>query len=216
MISLISAKDVRNRLALPDDEGINASIKSCIVGATLRASSLLQTDFDPIRILSVFFISEEIEVANGGLYTLRLPNGFAAEGMTVRVGDTFEEMIAGGGTILGTDYFNLEKGWVYVLKSDTVGKYVSVLADHGFISSATIPEWLKEVVLGLTIKMLSFQQVSDEATLSNIIPTLDQHIFSLVDNHKRSGSWILPVYTTADSVESDVRSMVYYREQYDA
>ena len=202
MISLISAKDVRNRLALPDDEGINASIKSCIVGATLRASSLLQTDFDPIRMLSVFFISEQIEVANGGLYTLRLVNGFAAEGMTVRVGDTFEEMIAGGGTILGTDYFNLEKGWVYVLKSDTVGKYVSVLADHGFISSATIPEWLKEVVLGLTIKMLSFQQVSDgKPTLSNIIPTLDQHIFSLVDNHKRSGSiCISPVYTTADSV----------------
>ena len=198
MVSLISAKDVRNRLALPDDEGINASIKSCIVGATLRASSLLQTDFDPVRILSIFFVSEQIEVATAGLYTLRLVNGFAADDMVVSVGDTFEEMVAGGGESLETEYYNLEKGWVHILKSDTAGKYVSVLANYGFSPSDMVPEWLREIVIGLTIKMLSFQQVSDgKPTLSNAVPTIDQHVYALVDSHSRSCSTcISPVYST--------------------
>ena len=197
MTSIVVAKDVRARLSLPDDEGINNSIKSCIIGATIRASSLLKTDFESQVRRSIFYVDPRFEVSKGGLYVFRLVNGFVKTNVEVNVyvGDSFED--ASTGEVLENVYVDYEKGWVLLLAESVEGKYVCIEAGFGFDAINVAPDWLKEIILGLTIKMLSSQQISDgKPQLSNVVPVLDQHVLALVDDHKRSSSiCISPLYS---------------------
>lgn len=191
---IITVKDVRSRLSLPDDEGVNNSIKSCLNAALVRVSAMLRTGLNKVSLVNVFYVDGGIEVSKAGMFTLKLTRGFvqAAHEMNVAVGSTVEDvMVVGGESITG--YFDIERGWVLVNVGQVLGKYVRVTCTCGFGDSDEPPDWLKEVVLALTIKMLTSQQISDgKAELSNAVPVLDQHILSILDAHKQSSSIGIP------------------------
>lgn len=186
--SLITASMVRDRLGLPDDEGVNAAIKSAMVATRPFLMEALQTGLDAGSAEDVFFIDPLVHMAVGGLYVLRANNGFLKKA-TVKVG--MSDTLLGLQTTaldLAIFYVSEEKGFIKV-PDLLLGKYVKVAYDYGFRDDDEVPEWLQEAALSYTIKVLSAQQVGDnKPSLSEVYKFIDSHGSYLLGGRLRVAS----------------------------
>lgn len=189
MAKLISIKQVRDRLTLADDEGINAAIKSAIEGATIMLGTTLSTDLDSGSADELFFIDSVIEDSQGGFYILCLGNGFVKSNPSVAVyaGVTLDDAMASSAVITPTriDY---EKGFIMV--PDTLAdQYIRVVYTYGFLDTEKGPKWLQECMVCYTAKVLSSQQITDgKPELNPIFKFLEQHVGSILVSRLRISS----------------------------
>ncbi len=184
MVMLIKVDDVRNRLALPDDDGINASIQSAMESAHEQAATLLMTSFDTGETTDYFLIDPVVETTVGGFYLLRLNNGFVQSLDWVRygleVGSVSEEV---------TGYLaDNARGWVKV-PFGYAGMVIGVKYSYGLEDYTACPPWLKEVLIGLTIKTMSAQQISDgKPELSSMAASVDGVVGAILARRTRGAS----------------------------
>lgn len=191
MSRVITAEDVRKRLSLQDDPGINSAIESSLDGALARVRSLLMTDLAEGTASDVFFVDSGAVVPSQGLYTLRLSNGFVKAPVAVYVGDSLAEAMTSTTTLPG-HILRAEKGHLRVPAS-YAGTYLRVEYSYGLASTDTPPEWLKEVLMALTTIVLGSQQISDgKSELAELIPALERHWTSIMDTKLRYSTLALP------------------------
>ena len=194
MNKVITAGEVRTRLSLMDDEGVNAAISSAIGAALVHTESLLQTNLQAGTAEDIFFIDPLVDSAVRGTYLLRLSNGFVKQaGMTLRSAATLSDMQAASDAVAAFVVME-ERGFISVDESLS-GSFLKVNYSFGFGDSDDAPAWLKDVVLSYTAKVLSSQQIADgKPELSNIFSFLDRHGSAVLDRHLRSHSdSILPI-----------------------
>lgn len=184
MSVVIKIEDVRSRLALPDDEGVNGAIQSAMESAHVQVSALLMTELGPGGHTDYFWIDSEVHSAVDGFYTLRLTNGFVKTITSVLSG-----LSTDGLTDTVTGYLlNKERGWVKV-PENYADTYLKVDYSFGLADYSECPPWLKEVVIGLTIKTMSAQQISDgKPELSSVAASVDKVVGPILDRRLRVGS----------------------------
>lgn len=191
MSRVITAEDVRKRLSLQDDPGINSAIESSLDGALARVRSLLMTELTEGTASDVFFVDSGAVVPSQGLYTLRLSNGFVKAPVAVYVGDSLAEVMTSTTTISG-HILRAEKGHLRV-PVDYEGTYLRVEYTYGFDVVDEAPAWLREVVLTLTVLTLASQQISDgKSELAELIPALERNWASIMDVKTRYSTLALP------------------------
>lgn len=180
MSRVITAEDVRKRLSLNDDPGINSAIESSLDGALARVRSLLMTELTRGTASDVFFVDPGAVVPAQSLYTLRLSNGFVKAPVSVYVGYSLAGVMTS--TLQLNDHvLRAEKGHLRV-PAGYEGTYLRVEYTYGFLPSDTPPGWLKEVVMALTTIVLGSQQISDgKSELAELIPALERHWTSIMD-----------------------------------
>ena len=202
---LVTTQEVRSRVSLQDDPGINAAIESARSGALMRVSSLLpQRSFERKSWRDVFCATPVDIDPTEGVFALRLSNGFVFDGsVTVKQGYSFME-ITEDVTGFVVDY---EKGIVRIGAEAESTLYFAVEYVAGFdplpvegddpIENPTAdpPDWLKEVILTLTILIMTSQQIMDDkAKLSGVVPVLEGQWKSILDSHLRFNTfYIYPV-----------------------
>lgn len=188
MNRIISATQVRERLSLTDDDGVNSAIESAIGAALTRTEAVLNTKIQAGTAEDVFFINPDSNEAFDRLYLLRLSNGFikTTPSYSIVVGDTLSGVLTSTEQAIGL--LNPEKGFMKV-EEGLQGKYVKVSYSYGFLEDDEAPAWLQEVVLGYTAKALSSQQIADgKPELSNVFAFLDTHGATIMDRHLRTSS----------------------------
>lgn len=185
MVRLIEVKQVRSRLSLPDDSGINAAITSAIDAALPSLRSTLQTEFDAGSSTDLFFIDPEVHRAIAGFYTLKARNGFLKTDSVLFATATSFSDLQSTAPILVPSILLEEKGFVRI-SDEYSGKYVKLVYDFGFAESDDIPEWLIEVAISYVSKVLSAQQVGDQKTpITEIYKFVDLHGGGILDSRLR-------------------------------
>jgi len=194
MNKVITASEVRTRLALTDDEGVNAAINSAIGAALVRTEAVLGTLLQVGTASDVFFIDPHVDVATRGTFVLKLSNGLAKQqGMVITYSGTLEGLSDSPDAVQAF-VVQEERGFVFIPEALS-GNFIRVVYSYGLAESDEAPSWLKEAVLCYTAKVLSSQQISDgKPELSNAFAFLDQHGSTIIDRHLRSNSdAILPL-----------------------
>lgn len=207
-MKLIDVKLVRTRLALPDDDGVNAAVKSALDGTTAMFEARLMTSFDKATKTDIFLTYGREFMAQDGYFRLRLSAGFvlSSPDVTVCWAETPQEL-ATAETIALTDCLvDYERGFVLVpysesnhpessarrnrsyLNSRSYNGYMKVVYQYGFQTLAEVPAWLKEAALAYTIKVLSMQQVSDkkDEKATTIFGFISSHGEEILDRHLRN------------------------------
>lgn len=187
MSRVITAEDVRKRLSLQDDTGINSAIESSLDGALVRVSTLLMTNLPEGTAQDVFFVDPTSAVAHQGLHTLRLSNGFVQAPVSCYVADTLEGVLTSTDQLTGT-ILRAEQGHLRVPEQYTK-RFIRVDYGYGFVTNEPVPGWLKEVVMSLTILIMASQQISDgKSELAELIPSMERHWTGIMDTKLRFSS----------------------------
>lgn len=186
--SLISVSQIRGRLNLSDDEGVNMAIASAMTATLPYLQEVLQTGFDASSSEDVFFIDPVVHVTSSGTYVLKLKNGFVKKAsVKMAVADTLEGLQTTAKDLLPSFVLD-EKGFVRV-PDRFIGMYVAVAYDYGFTEDDEAPLWLQEAAISYTIKVLSSQQVGDgKPQLSEIFKFIDAHGSTILSGKLRSMS----------------------------
>lgn len=192
MSRVIDVSDVRDRLSLPDDDGVNASIDSALSGALAQVSSLLDTSFGLASREDYFYLDPLVCVPVAGMVTLRLSNAFVQGSVEVSSGESLQDLRTSP-----RDEEALlvlpETGKVKV-SDGLIGQYLRVVYEAGFGITTPIPEWLKEAMIVNTIKIMATQQISDgKPELSKLLPVLTSQSATLLDRHLRGGVVVYPL-----------------------
>lgn len=198
MTKLISTKQVRDRLSLQDDEGINTAIRSAMTSAEVRMSAILSTTLTYGTSEDLFYVEEGMELRVANNYILRLKKGFikTTPAPIVYVGDSLASLLPVVGiTPVAPLIIDYEKGFILLDKLVVTGKYVRVDYHYGFDSLSVIPDWVQEVMIGFTAKVLSSQQIADgKPELSNVFSFLDnQSEVILVPKMRSRSAAIMPI-----------------------
>lgn len=181
-------KDVRDRLALPDDEGLNDVIRSALDASYTAMESILETTFSKGSRTDLFYVDPRNAMPINGLYLLKASNGFlrASPTITAAYGCSLTEF----STVLASTEFvvTADKGFIQVPES-VFGSYVRVIYEYGFQTIEEVPDWLREVSLNYTIKIMSVQQIgSDKPDLSALYKFVNTHYATILDTHLRMSS----------------------------
>lgn len=194
MITLVTAAQVRGRLNLPDDEGVNAAISAVLKSLPAIFEAQLQTSLTKIAVADTFAPLSRIYPVVGGFFTLKLSNGFVRPSPAMVV--TYSDSYAGapsGTTIPTTEYLlRAEKGHLLVPEYCD-GMFVRVAYETGFLNLEKPPEWLSEAALIYAIEMMSSQKVGDpQPELSSIFKFWGTHRVNILDAHLRSKATAVP------------------------
>lgn len=188
---LIEPDLIRNRLSLQDEKSVNDALRSAISGAGPRLEAVLQTSFHKASAIDLFYIDANRPCVHEGVYLLKLTNGFvrSAPAATIQVSDDLKFVQPTALTLADLVKFSSELGFMY-FSDEYAGKYVKVSYDFGFQSSEEVPEWLREVALCYSIKVLSMQQTNDRKDeLSAVYSFVDSHSNDILDKHLRTSSY---------------------------
>ena len=193
MSRIITAEEVRTRMSLQDDPGVNTSIESALDASLVIVESVLSTTLSASTSVDTFYLDAVVHDHIFGLYTLRMNKGFihSDPAPVIQISRTLADLDSGLGDSVSGTISDWERGMVKV--PDTCGDhYVRVSYSYGFEEDADedeIPSWLKELVLVHTILVLTNQQIADgNAELSKVAPFIDKQWRTIADNHLRSRS----------------------------
>lgn len=191
MSRVITAEDVRKRLSLQDDDGINSAIESSLDGALVKVSSLLLTSLPEGTATDVFYVDADYAIAHQGLYTLRLSNGFVNGPVTCFVSDSVSGVMTSTSQVDGPILL-AEKGHLRVPEG-YAGRYLRVEYAYGFGVGDPAPEWLKEILITLTTLIMASQQISDgKSELAELIPAMERHWSGIMDTKLRYAATTIP------------------------
>lgn len=187
-MELTSIDNVRGRLKLPEDEGIDGTITSAIAAGDPALSVRLQTPFVEASYVDVYNVNASRVVPYDGFIRLRTRAGFIQEdSLVVSCGYSLVEAKAQTTLIPSTDVVvDLEKGWVLI--SETyLGNYVALSYDAGFASVDSVPGWLQEAATCHAITMMSIHQMDDKnPELTTTLKTLQEQITMILNGHLRT------------------------------
>lgn len=188
MVTLVTVSQVRARLNLPDDDGVNTAISAAIKSVLPMVETQLQTSLIKQAVTDRFYPNDAVHPAVGGFFTLRLSNGFVRSSPDLVVKYDSGYSTVGDGVVidLAECILKAEKG--HLLIPDTYNRqYVQVQYESGFLDSEKPPLWLQEASLIFAVEMLSSQKVGDpEPELSSIFKYWGSHRVNLMDAHLRS------------------------------
>lgn len=188
---LIEPDLIRNRLSLQDEKSVNDALRSAILGASPRLEAILQTSFAKASAVDLFYIDKARQCVINGAYLLKLSNGFlrSSPAVTIEVSDDLKFVQPTALTLADMVKSSAELGFLYI-SDEYAEKYIRVVYDYGFQSSGEVPEWLREVTLCYTIKVLSMQQTNDrKEELSAVYSFVDSHSNEILDKHLRTSSY---------------------------
>lgn len=180
---IIATSDVRNRMGLIEDDGVEKSILSALDAAVVYVEARIKTSLraSAAAVSEVFFLNPDTCVARDGLYTLILQNGFVHSGTVITASESLADALSSSSQPVGTSIVNMEQGRVRI-PEDYSGQYVTVSYSYGFEEDdESAPSWLKECILSCTSRALAYQQISDgKPELSNVFDQLEPHIESIL------------------------------------
>jgi len=198
---LLAVKDVRTRLALTDDDGINEVISSALEGTSISFEAELDTLFDKATKSDIFCTNGREYLAQDGYLRLKLRNGFVrpTPAVVVRWAAVDPQLLATGEVIPSAECrFDYERGFILVpfdpVADTGYSGYFQVDYDFGFLDIDEVPPWLKEAALGYAVKVMSMQQVSDkkDEKLSSIYGFIGRHGAGIMDRHLRTHARAIP------------------------
>lgn len=211
---LLAVKDVRSRLALPDDEGINDVIKSALDGTTALFESRLTSAFDKASRSDIFLTQGKEFLSSEGFFRLKLATGFvrATPAVTIKWASLLSDLSVGESIALTDCIVDYEKGFVLVpfdeysttaygtrrlvssLQRMSYNGYFKVTYEYGFNDTAEVPSWLREAALAYAIKVMSMQQVSDkkDERMTSIFGFINRHGEEILDQHLRYHNMAIP------------------------
>lgn len=197
-MNLVTKEDVLERLGLTDSDKITAAVNSAMSSVTPRFESVLQTKLSAGEYTEVFLVDPNIVYSMGGLYRLRLKNGFVREGsVTVYVESTLDDVIASTTAVTPTSV-DLERGFVFLTAAVSENNYVRVEYQAGYEDETddTIPDWLKDAAFYYFVKLLAVNQNEElTAEAEKIMRLSDVHSAEVLDGHLRSLPMSLsPIY----------------------
>lgn len=187
MTALVSVETVRNRLALPDDNGVNAVIESAIEGATAYVEAKLKTSVTPpAAAVSDWFRVDDLTLNRDSTFRMLLSNGFVDD-VVVGVTDTIE----GVTTVVTPLKIESEKGLV-VIAIDPVPAYYKITYTYGFAEVDDVPQWLQEVAMSYVVQLMSMQQVNDQKEeISKLYKFVQTHGTEVLDAHLRRDAFAI-------------------------
>jgi len=187
---------VRSRLTLPDDQGVNDVIGQALDAATLHIESILQTTVARNSYADIFRVDSMTYGAYGGLYRLKLSNGFVdPTTVVVEVVDLMFVETPAWVQLAASDYLLSSAGKGFLdLQESAKDQFVRVTYEAGFADDLdVIPSWLQEVAFSHAVKMMSLQQVGDEKpAMEKVYAMLEKHKVSILDRHLRMSSRAIP------------------------
>lgn len=186
MNQLITVEQVRARLSLPDDEGINAVISSAIGAALPKLRAVLDTAFDAGESTDLFFINPNVYAPQNSLYTLRLRNGLIkTDSVLFASADSLEELQSAA-LVLAPTVILYDKGFVKVSSAHEC-KFVKVYYEHGLAEHEETPDWLVEGMLAYVAQVMASTQVGEEKpVMTTLHGFLIKHGMSILSSKVRS------------------------------
>lgn len=194
MVTLVTVSQVRARLNLPDDDGVNTAISATIKSVAPMVETQLQTSLTKQSAIDRFYPNDSVYPSVGGFFTLRLSNGFvrASPALVIKYDSGYSTV--GDGVIIDPAECILKAEKGHLLIPDTYNRqYVQVQYDYGFLDSEKPPVWLQEASLIFAVEMLSSQKVGDpDPELTSIFKYWGDHRVSIMDAHLRSTAIAVP------------------------
>lgn len=186
MNGLVTIEFVRDRLGLPDDEGVNGALGISILSATPFIEGATDSTVALQGHSDIFFIDTDREMPRAGTFALRLSSGFLKDDPQVlfSVGDSISEVqsIAPSNTPVMT---HLEKG-VILVPEELGGKFVRVDYSAGFGDYPEVPTWVQEAVLHHVLIAQRMEKVeSGKPELNDSFKMLLSQRSFLLDTHCR-------------------------------
>lgn len=188
------------RLAMQDQENDDNFLS--VVGQSLDAAAIflegqLDTTFEQDAHSDTFYIDPDIYQAFGGLYRLKLSNGFVAEAsLSLSKIDSLFDTSLVSVQLTAQEYLVspklLAKGFIDI-REELQGTYVTVGYTSGFSDISEVPTWLSEASLAHAISVMSWQQVGDEKpALSKILQEVQKYREAVLNRHLRRSSHAIP------------------------
>jgi len=191
---IVDAAAVRDRLQIKPDAGIDSTIESGIDGAAVHLESVLDTALEAASHVDLFYIDGAYPPRNG-FYRLKLSNGFIRPSPAVVVEaseSTLYDTLSWTVLAPSTYFVAAEKGFLQVPETHLKSS-IRVTYDAGFEDADLAPEWLREVFIVYTIKVLSMHQVSDQKPeLKSVYEFVEKHKTNILDRHLRVKNGAIP------------------------
>lgn len=186
-VALTSVERVRQRLAVEEDEKVDASIQSAMLATAPVFEARLSTPFIEASYEDKYNLSASLTTPLDGYVRLKTTAGFIQED-TVVVTSGYSLAEARIGVVIPSAdlIISAEKGWVSV-PEDYIGQYVVVVYDAGFSGVDSVPEWLQEAATNHAITVMSIHQMDDKnPELTTTLKTLNTEIDHLLNGHVRA------------------------------
>lgn len=188
------------RLAMQDqaeDDAFLAVVEQALDAAAVFLEGQLDTSFEEESHVDTFLIDSNVYQSFGGLYQLKLSNGFVQPAsLTLTKVDSLFDAALSPVQLTAQEYLadpkSLVKGFIDI-REELRGGYVSVAYTSGFPDIDSVPAWLSEASLAHAISVMAWQQVGDEKpALSKILIEVSKYKEAVLNRHLRSSSRAIP------------------------
>lgn len=194
---LITLDEVKERMGLnPGNVAQDEALYSGMRAAHLRVEAEMETVFAEASYTDQFYLDPSYNgVVPNKMFRLKLRNGFLRSTPDVSVGSAWNtdvgDLEALDSTLFKTD---LQRGIVQVPESYQK-QYVTISYGAGFDAGESVPEWLKEALLGYIPLLLNFSSLSNNNAEAETTTQLNvQHVMSVLAPYRRNiGLCMLPI-----------------------
>lgn len=193
---LITAQDVKTRMALPDFDALDDTLNKMIPAAQLRVEGALDSKLQAQANTDLFFMDSEFNssVRPGRVYRMYLKTGLLdlTTAPVLTFGDYWNDF-SSGGVVPTTDYkIDPIKGIVYLDERSYGDKYVQVQYNSGYTSGNQLPDWVRELIVAYVPLMLNITETTNRSEeAQKMYETLIMHAETVASPYRRNRGFCL-------------------------
>lgn len=200
-VFVVTAKDVRERMTLPNEESVNAAITSGLRAAHSFFEGALNSPITSAVAAQrdVFFVSEDVIPSVGDMFSLRLRRMFVkASTLVVKYASTRKGALDAAASVMDAEDYILdaEKGILKIEAEAFNDNYIAVTYNAGFDDDGSTgtkvelaPDWLKQAILAfLPSVLVAAQGNEDSAKYLGTILEVRKSAATQVDMYKRESA----------------------------